>query len=140
MNEYNDFPLYYRIYKKIYSVGGKIISSLINIIIVLLIVLGITSTVANLAFGYKTMFVMTNSMVPTLKVHQLIVGQELDEDDTIELGDICTYEASSGDYTITHRVIAVYDNGTYVFKGDNNEKQDTYPVSKDRIKYKIILY
>lgn len=61
-------------------------------------------------------------------------------DEEIEVGGIYTYVAENGFYTVTHRIVAEKDkNGEkyYIFKGDNNDEQDSKPIHRKRVKFKI---
>lgn len=94
-------------------------------------------------FGYKPFFIMSESMEPTIHKHQFVLAVPVDADE-VQVGDIVTYDLYSNvnkalKETIIHRVIAINDDGSFFFKGDNNEKADK-AVDASRIGYKIILY
>lgn len=83
---------------------------------------------------------MSESMLPVLKKDTIVIGKVVDSDDDICVGDIYTYKNPDNDYTVTHRIIADNGDGTFVFKGDNNSKEDRIFVKDEWIKYKIIWY
>lgn len=133
--DYNGFPLYYRVYKKICEICSKAKNILLNIIIVILLLF----TICSYVFGLKLMFVMSPSMEPIIMTHQLVLGQKVTENTELDVGDICTYQPDDRNITITHRIIGKTQN-TYVFKGDNNSHQDANTVRRDQILYKLFLY
>ena len=94
-------------------------------------------------FGYRPFFIMSESMEPTIMTHQVVVAVPVEPED-VEVGDIVTYDLYSNvtdkiKQTIIHRVVAINEDGTFIFKGDNNQSEDK-PVSASRIGYKIIWY
>ena len=129
--------------------GENIKKWLLRIIIVLNLVIilsmGVTKGVTGKAtiFGYRPFFIMSESMEPTIMTHQLVVAMPVNPEE-IEVGDIVTYDLYSNlsnviKQTIIHRVVAINDDGTFVFKGDNNSEADR-PVDASRIGYKVIWY
>lgn len=84
-------------------------------------------------FGYRPFFILTESMIPTIPVHSVVIGKPIDPDD-IQIGDIVSYK---NHVTIIHRVIDITDEG-FVFKGDNNPSPDREVITSDQIGYKII--
>lgn len=129
--------------------GDKIKKWLLRIIIILNLTviasMGITKGITGKAtiFGYRPFFIMSASMEPTIMTHQLVIAVPVSAED-VEIGDIVTYDlysnvSSSIKQTIIHRVIGINEDGTYIFKGDNNSKSDK-PVDGSRIGYKVIWY
>lgn len=110
------------------------------------------------AFGLKFMYVPTESMETTIHKGQFIVGTPIDPAN-IQVGDIVTYVNSSAGnyenipniidyllhgkgttYPVVHRVVAITEDGNFIFKGDNNKFKDGKPVKPEQIGYKIIFY
>lgn len=89
--------------------------------------------------GLKPMLVLTDSMEPTIKTYQLIVGERVDDTEKLAPGDIITYRGPGSPATITHRIERVYKDG-YIVKGDNNPAEDPFIVKREWILYKIIRY
>ena len=97
-----------------------------------------------LLMGYKPFFVLSESMEPSIKTYQIVLGIPINESE-IEVGDIAAYElyaegSKRFKETIIHRVHSINEDGSYQFKGDNNTNIDVNSVEKNRIKYKIVIY
>lgn len=89
--------------------------------------------------------IISGSMLPTIKVYDVVVNLRVDDPSKLHEGDVITFISQSkinyGD-TITHRINKItYDNGTYYFttKGDNNLVPDESPVEFSNIIGKVIL-
>lgn len=94
---------------------------------------------------FETYVIVTESMVPTIKVNDAVVVTRA-SDDNIDIGDIITFSSNHDYYTgltVTHRVVGkqLTGNGKYVYrtKGDNNLLADTALVDLDSIYGKVIL-
>lgn len=94
---------------------------------------------------FGTYIIVSESMVPTIKVNDAIVVKRVDNDN-LEIGDIITFCSSDRIYkglTITHRIIGIQkkSNGDNIYrtKGDNNVLADTALVDFDNIYGKVIL-
>ncbi len=84
-------------------------------------------------FGVKPIVIITGSMQPTIKEGDLLVIKECDIKD-ITIGNIIQYQLN--DYTVVHRVIKIYQERNaikLITKGDNNNNEDRYPVTKDNL-------
>ena len=97
-----------------------------------------------LIMGYKPFLIMSDSMEPCISTYQFVLGKPIDADE-IKVGDIAAYELYSETSnlikeTIVHRVYAINEDGSFVFKGDNNQNIDANSIPKERIKYKIVIY
>lgn len=87
-------------------------------------------------FGYRVFYVPTTSMEPTIMSHSFIVAKTVDADD-VQPGDIVTYYRMDDKKVICHRIIAKTEGG-FIFKGDNNQKEDPLPVENEAIGYRVI--
>ena len=89
--------------------------------------------------GYRPVFVLSQSMEPTLDTHAIAVCKMNQSD--YEIGDIIVYkqEVKDNEILIIHRIIDIYDDGTYQTKGDNNPDKDPWTVSEDRVYGKVSL-
>lgn len=121
---------------------SKVIDVILNILIVffaifLLISLYTTIQVKVLGneysnfFGYSLFEVETGSMHGTIEAGDWIIVKSGDD---VKLDDIITYK-QSGNF-ITHRVMEAY-GGTYVTKGDANNKADD-PIDQSQIIGKVV--
>lgn len=79
---------------------------------------------------YAAMNVVSESMLPTLKVKDDVLVERVKETDELTIGDIYIYKRDG--MFIIHRLVDIDNNGLYIFKGDNNEVIDA-PVPKDDI-------
>ena len=83
--------------------------------------------------------IVSPSMVPNVNVYDIIFNISPNSPDSIEEGDIITFESTSNLYSkrmITHRVIDIIDKNGEVFyktKGDNNMSPDSTLVPYDNI-------
>ena len=89
--------------------------------------------------------IMSGSMLPTIKVYDVVVNLRIDDPVKLKEGDVITFISQSkinyGE-TITHRINKItYNNGSYYFttKGDNNLVPDDSPVEFNNIIGKVIL-
>ncbi len=83
--------------------------------------------------------VQSGSMYPTIRTGSLIAIQPIESP---EVGEIITYQRSSRQTPITHRIIdTLIENGQiqYITKGDNNEFQDMEPVTKEMVLGRVSL-
>ena len=95
---------------------------------------------------YNAYVVLTGSMLPSIKVEDVVVTKKIDPKDLKE-GDIITFASSDERFygtVITHRIKKKYYDSTtkkytYVSKGDNNNIEDSALVEQDRIYGKVIL-
>lgn len=89
-------------------------------------------------FGVRPFFIVSESMEPTIKKYQLVIGVPVDAED-VEVGDIVAYqrEATRMKKIVIHRLINIDSEMKFIFQGDNNSYEDDY-VDSNEIKYKII--
>ncbi len=82
-------------------------------------------------FGMTSMIVMSGSMsgdAPDhIEVGDLIIAKAVDPA-TLEVGDVITF-MEKGTTTVTHRIIAINEDGTFQTQGDANESPDVNPVN-----------
>ena len=129
---------------------GKILNILLTVVIIVLaavialtIFVRITGNNPTL-FGYSIFRVSTGSMEPDLMVGDVILIHEVDDVNSLRVGDVITYRGTIGEYAnmmITHQIVkAPYEeNGTtyVVTKGVANDIEDK-PVSVDKITGKLV--
>lgn len=90
-------------------------------------------------FGYKPIYVLTDSMEPVIPAGSWVVGVPARAEE-IAVGDVAAYRKENGTRlqpTIIHRVVGITESG-FVFQGDNNGMPDSRVVRADQIMYRII--
>ena len=90
-------------------------------------------------FGYKPIYILTDSMEPVIPAGSWVVGVPA-RGEEITVGDVVAYRKENGTKlqpTIIHRVVGITESG-FIFQGDNNELPDSQVVRADQIMYKII--
>lgn len=148
MNRYNNGK------KSIFKTIADVITWTIFVILMLVAVFLIYYVIANNIYARKgerfkpivsLYTIISGSMLPTIKVYDVVVNLRIDDPSQLHEGDVITFISQSkinyGD-TITHRINKItYDNGTYYFttKGDNNLVPDESPVEFSNIIGKVIL-
>ena len=92
-------------------------------------------------YGSDIMVITSDSMVPALMPHDLIIVQSTDIDE-IKEGDIITFDSHmQGIGIIAHRAIAVGDDDGQTgidAKGDNIEEPDPWTVHDEDLRGKVI--
>ena len=90
-------------------------------------------------FGYKPIYILTDSMEPVIPAGSWVVGVPA-RGKEIALGDVAAYRKENGTKLqpiIIHRVAGITESG-FIFQGDNNELPDSQIVRADQIVYRII--
>lgn len=82
--------------------------------------------------GWFPMIVLTDSMYPQIESGDLILCHTA-ESDEIAVGDVITFYDPMGNGTsvVTHRVLSINEDGSFVTKGDNNNVEDQVAVEAD---------
>lgn len=131
------------ILKRISNVILIIVLFILAFVIALTVFTRITGNTPSL-FGYSIFRVSTGSMEPELMVGDVILTKEVDDVNSLQVGDVITYRGTIGEYTnmmITHKIVrAPYvENGkTYVItKGVANDIEDQ-PVEVSQISSKLV--
>lgn len=118
------------------------ISLALLIILFVLGICGITKIITGKAsfFGLRPIFVVTESMEPTIHAKSFVLSKAVTAED-VEIGDIIAYRQSMaiGSRLIVHRCIEIQEDGILVMKGDNNEHADD-PVAPDQVMYRVFWY
>ena len=93
-------------------------------------------------FGYRTAFVLSESMEPEIPVASFLIEKNFSEGKHTELnaGDIITFKISDGKRSmrVTHRIIKIQDDRIYT-KGDNNHAEDPWTVTKDQVESRVVF-
>ncbi len=88
-------------------------------------------------FGCTYLNVLTGSMEPELKVKDLAIGAPVKDVSKLKVGDIITYK--DGRMLITHRIIEVKENDSFITKGDANDAPDINEVSKKQVVTRFVF-
>ena len=129
--------------KKIIRGIGNILSTLMLILSVGLCILVIATNIsANKSgeepfyFGYRPCFIQTGSMEPYMMTNGMILIKEVTSIDEIAVGDVVTYRIvndTGKTIRITHRVQSISEDGIIRTKGDNNNVEDSYPLTMENV-------
>lgn len=95
---------------------------------------------------FNAYVVLSGSMLPTIKVKDVVVTKKIPEEE-LKVGDIITFispDLRFGGISVTHRIIdKIYDESDGIYKyrtqGDNNNIADSIPVPNGNILGKVIL-
>ena len=94
---------------------------------------------------FNSYVIVSESMVPTIKVNDAIVTKRVD-DSSLKIGDIITFSSNDIVYkglTITHRIVGVQQladgSNVYRTKGDNNTLPDSSLVNLDSVYGRVIF-
>lgn len=91
--------------------------------------------------GYQPIYVQTGSMEPTMKTKSIVLVEKVDSMEDIAIDDIITYQVydeTGKTITITHRIYNIKDDGTIITKGDNNRVADSYTITIDNVRAKVV--
>lgn len=126
------------VFRKILKVFKKIVDIIGYVVLALLVAMTAFVFISNARgeapfFGkYSVLFVLTDSMEPTIPEQSSILVEKTDPN-TLNVGDIIVF--ISEDPAIkgmrnTHRIVEINEDHTsFTTKGDHNLKNDEYPVS-----------
>jgi len=83
--------------------------------------------------------IVTGSMEPQIKPGDVVLVQKIDGEEA-RLGDVIQFYQPEDQIIITHRVIAVNEEGprSLTTKGDNNSTADSEPVTMSQVRGKVI--
>ncbi|MDW7649922.1 MAG: signal peptidase I [Bacillota bacterium] len=89
--------------------------------------------------NFKPLTVISDSMSPTLKAGHVVVIRNVPSKD-IEPGDIITFNNMPESETyITHRVVKVNSDGSFITRGDANQTNDLAPVPAENVVGRVIV-
>ena len=83
--------------------------------------------------GFSSAVVLTGSMAEAIQPDDVIITHR---QDAYKVGDIVTYQ--TGTMSVTHRIIAVHENG-YRTKGDANNTDDGADIPQNAVVGKVVL-
>ncbi|MBR3840806.1 MAG: signal peptidase I [Erysipelotrichales bacterium] len=123
------------------DIKSKLGNIVFYVLMAILLVTGIHAKANNEIpsfLGYSFMHVISPSMEETIMTDDVAIGKKVLPEDEITVGDVYIYENLSG-LKIIHRIIEENEDGTYTFKGDNNDIADYMPVERNQIEFKYLF-
>ena len=130
-----------RFFKSGVSTWSKVSEAIVTVLLVLTIVFTayvmITTARGGVVsiFGRYVLNVVTGSMEPTIATGEYILVTKTDPS-LLQVNDIITFYSDSyetRDLLITHRIIRINDDGTFVTKGDANNVEDEVTAKPSRV-------
>ncbi len=121
----------------------KIITSVLCVILALILIGNLTIIIKGAlnpdrppsVLGFTSMATLSGSMsgdAPDhIEVGDLIITRSVNPD-TLKVGDVITF-MENGRTAVTHRIIKINDDGTFITKGDANNAEDQLPVEKENV-------
>ncbi|MEU7905438.1 signal peptidase I [Actinoplanes sp. NPDC049118] len=90
-------------------------------------------------FGFNATVIVSGSMSPRIRVGDIVVTKDIDEDTEL-LGRVVTVDnpARPGSL-LTHRIVGVNPDGTYITQGDANPTPDLLGVRRDAVQGRAFL-
>lgn len=86
------------------------------------------------AFGLERYVINGSSMSGSIDLGSVVFAEVVPVSQ-LEVGDVITYQPpreSGIDHLVTHRIVAIHDDGTFVTKGDANPEVDPWRFRLDR--------
>lgn len=97
------------------------------------VLLGAWLAVITLTTGWRPVVITGGSMLPTLRVGDVLLVED-HPDDLLGQRSVITYEPTRGTEAVTHRIHEVLpESQTYITKGDANPNVDTDPVTPAQV-------
>lgn len=128
--------------KKTLGIVVLVVQILLCIAIVLLLVYNVCSMVQRaqgnrmpVILGYSFASVVSGSMEPEIAVGDIVVVKSQQE---YERGDVITFYDSSKDEYVTHRIIFVSEDGSFLTKGDANNTDDKLAIPPSAVVGKVV--
>ncbi len=121
----------------------KIITSILCVILALMLISNLTIIIKGTVnpdkppsiFGFTSMIVLSGSMsgdAPDhIEVGDMIITKSVNPNE-LKVGDVITF-MEKGTTTVTHRIMAINEDGTFTTKGDANNAEDQLPARKENI-------
>lgn len=88
-------------------------------------------------FGIMPYVVMSGSMEPSISTGSIAYINSNIKAKEIQVGDVIGFNSDNGQ--VTHRVVEINSNGSFVTKGDNNKDNDIKPVQPSKVEGKTVF-
>ena len=122
-----------KLIEKLIKIILNIVIAFISILVILAIYnfiqLNILKQSYNTFLGFSIFNISSGSMKETIQINDIIIVKE---EENLKKGDIITF--FQDDQIITHRIIEILDDGSFITKGDANGGEDPKPVKLKQIK------
>ena len=131
-----------RFFRWVYKTISTIIVTLIVIIALLFLFFIVHTSVSNIKGKYPKIglyTIISPSMEPKIKMYDVVVVVKSKD---LKIGDVITYYSKISKYgttPITHRIININEDGTYIAKGDANELADNENIEAKKIVGKVVF-
>ena len=109
--------------KRIITIFAWLITGLLSLMVILLLVFGLSSIKQGKMvkiFGYSYSVIVSESMVPTINVSDIIIINTKYEFEDVKKDDIIVFYNPNEQKNIAHRVVDILDDGSLQTCGDNN--------------------
>ena len=131
--------------KKSRKIFSRVMDGILGAILVLLLLFTTITIVQKYTsksiIGYRMLWVETPSMEKAIPSESYILVKDASASD-VKVEDIVVFISDDPtvpkNSTVTHRVIAINEDGTFTTKGDNNPIADLYTVKPENICYKYV--
>ena len=127
---------------KALSIVSNILFTIFMIVILFFIFITAQSRLTGVEpsiLGHRLYIVESGSMEPTIKMGSMIIVKELPASE-IEVRDMVIFNGNEKDERVTHRVVAIENNGeSFITRGDANNMDDPYPREKSNVIGRIIF-
>jgi len=126
------------------SIVSEVVFYLMLLIVIGVLLLSNTSNIPRNILGFSVLTILTRSMQSELPQGSFVLIRHVDQN-TLQVGDDVTYLRSE-DTTITHRIVAIYENyadtGKRGFQtmGVNNAAPDQEIVIADNVIGKVVFH
>ena len=94
--------------------------------------LALWSVVPALAFGWSPLVLTSDSMAPTLRTGDVVIAAPHDGT-VLGAGTVVLFDDPAGTGPVTHRIMSVGEDGTYITRGDANRLQDSTPLPAEDV-------
>ena len=105
------------------------------LVILPIVVFTLITSKTNIIAGIQSFVVLSGSMQPTIPVGSIVYTQK---QASYQKGDIVAFK--SGDVNVTHRIVDVKDDGSFITRGDANNASDSKTVTVNDILGKELVF
>ena len=131
-----------KLFRNIYKTITVTFISLLVIISLLFLFFIVHTTVSNKRGTYPKVglyTIISPSMEPKIKQFDIVL---VIKSKRLKVGDVITYYSKESFYKntpITHRIVSINEDGSYIVKGDANENNDNENIYSENIIGKVVL-